>query len=267
MAFVVATLTLFGNLAFAEEGFLDNGVTAHRGNSSEFPENTLAAFRSGIDVGADWIELDLYRTKDGELVVIHDATTGRVAGVDMVVANATYAELKKLDVATEFRQQHGLTVEQCLPRHIPTLREVLQLVMSQQRTRASLLPKVDCVAEAIELIKQMKAERWVGFNEGNLEYVTAVKRLAPEIPVFWDRPANTDIESDIEIALDRGFDSLVINEKGISADKVRRITAAGLIPGAWTVNDPETMRRFIDLGVERIYTDYPRTLLQLREKK
>ena len=48
--------------------FLANGVTAHRGNSGEFPENTLPAFKSGIEAGADWIELDIFRTKDGKLV-------------------------------------------------------------------------------------------------------------------------------------------------------------------------------------------------------
>ncbi len=57
--------------------FLDNGVTAHRGNSAEYPENTLPAFKSGIELGADWIELDVFRTKDGKLGVIHDRGVDR----------------------------------------------------------------------------------------------------------------------------------------------------------------------------------------------
>lgn len=62
----------------AADGFLHNGVTAHRGNSGEFPESTLPAIRSALEIGADWVEVDLFRTRDGQLVVLHDQTTGRV---------------------------------------------------------------------------------------------------------------------------------------------------------------------------------------------
>ncbi len=74
--------------------FLRNGVTAHRGNSGEFVENTLPAFQSGIELGADWVELDIFRTKDGQLVVLHDRTTGRVGDKNLVVAESTYEELR-----------------------------------------------------------------------------------------------------------------------------------------------------------------------------
>ena len=86
--------------------FLHNGVTAHRGNSGEHPENTIAALMSGIEVGADWIELDIFRTKDGKLVVIHDRTTERVGDKNLLVADCTYEPLLTVDVATEFRQWH-----------------------------------------------------------------------------------------------------------------------------------------------------------------
>ncbi|RYG75547.1 glycerophosphodiester phosphodiesterase, partial [bacterium] len=59
--------------------FLRNGVTAHRGASHAFPENTMRAFRGAIELGVDWVELDVFLTKDGQVVVSHDPTTGRVA--------------------------------------------------------------------------------------------------------------------------------------------------------------------------------------------
>jgi len=100
---VMAMITAFSCCVLAEEpaargaaaaapdapepahAFLDNGVTAHRGNSGQHPENTMPAFKSGLEVGADWIELDVFRTSDGKLVVIHDRTTGRVGDLDMDV--------------------------------------------------------------------------------------------------------------------------------------------------------------------------------------
>lgn len=244
--------------------FLANGVTAHRGNSGEFPENTMPAFLSGIDVGADWIELDTFRTKDGQLVVIHDQTTNRVGDKTLVVAQSTYEELAAVDVATDFRKRTGRTVEACPPHRIPLLRDVLQAVMKQDRTRVSIQPKTDCVADAVAMITEIGAEKWVGFNDGNLTYMAEVKRLQPKIPVFWDRGKETNIENDIQVATKHGFDSLVLHYQGITPEKIQKIKAAEIEVGAWTVNDAATMKRLLAAGVERIYTDHPRLLLSLR---
>ena len=244
--------------------FLQNGVTAHRGNSSEFPENSFPAFQSGIELGADWIELDLFRTKDGQLVVIHDVTTKRVGDHDLNVLESTYQELLTVDIATDFRRRNNLTIDQCPPEKIPLLEEVLQLVMSQRKTRVSIQPKMDCVQEAIKLIQKLNAEEWVGFNDGNLQLMTKVKQLAPQLPVFWDRGANTELDEDIRIAKQLGFAALVFHQSGITAEKVSKVKQAGIEPGAWTVNDLNTMERFLDLGVTRLYTDSPRQLLQLK---
>ncbi|WP_442506098.1 glycerophosphodiester phosphodiesterase family protein [Novipirellula sp. SH528] len=247
--------------------FLSNGVTAHRGNSGEFPENTLAAFRSGIDVGADWIELDILRTRDGQLVVIYDPATQRVGDADRVVAESNYAELASIDVATDFRKRSGKMLIECPPAKMPLLKDVLAMVKTQGRTRVSIQPKMDCVADAISLIQSMNAERWVGFNDGNLEFMTEVKRLAPEITVFWDRGKDTDIDSDIKIAKQNGFESLVLHPDGITLEKIEKIRAAGIEVGAWTVNDPESMQRLLKMGVQRIYTDHPRLLLKLKAEQ
>ena len=243
--------------------FLENGVTAHRGNSSEHPENTLPAFRSGIEVGADWIELDILRTSDGRLVVIHDRTTKRVGNRDLDVAQSTLKELQSVDVATKFRRMHGKTPAECPPQAMPLLEDVLHMVIKQDKTRVSIQPKMDCVADAVALVKRLGVEKWVGFNDGNLRYMAEVKRLAPEIPVFWDRGA-TDIDDDVRIAQKHGFEALVVNHSHITQVKVEKIHAAGLQAGGWTVNDAATMKRLLALGVDRIYTDEPRRLLRLR---
>ncbi|GAA5505894.1 glycerophosphodiester phosphodiesterase family protein [Novipirellula caenicola] len=271
-ALTLAWLELFQSkresiLGPPEDTFLSNGVTAHRGNSGEFPENTLAAFRSGIDVGADWIELDVLRTRDGQLVVIHDQTTRRVGDVDRVVSESSYAELAKIDVATDFRKRSGKSLAECPPMNMPLLSEVLAMVKSQRRTRVSIQPKMDCVPDVISLVQSMNAEPWVGLNDGNLQYMAEVKRIAPEIPVFWDRGPNTDIESDIQIAKQHQFESLVLHHSGITPEKVAKIKAAGIEVGGWTVNDPDVMRRLLEMGVQRIYTDHPRRLLSIKSSR
>jgi len=224
----------------------------------------MAAFRGGIEAGADWIELDIHLTSDGQLVVLHDLTTKRVGNIDLNVAKSTYSQLLHVDVATDFRRRNLLNDDDCPAAQIPLLEEVLRLVMQQNRTRASLQPKADCVREAIDLIEKLGAGKWVGFNDGNLNYMSQVKQLSPGIPVFWDRPDNTDLKSDLVIAKERGFESIVVNVRGMNAAKIQQIHDAGLQAGAWTVNDAVTMKRLLDAGIDRIYTDDPALLLKER---
>ncbi|MFT6617455.1 MAG: glycerophosphodiester phosphodiesterase [Verrucomicrobiia bacterium] len=261
----VSVLSGQSNMARMKEtkGFLNNGVTAHRGNSGEFPECTMPAFRSGIAVGADWIELDILRTRDGKLVVIHDRQTGRVGDRDYDVMQASYAELLQVDVATDFRKRTGKTLSDCPQERMPLLSEVLELVMQQEKTRVSIQPKMDCVADAINLIREMGANRWVGFNDGNLKYMSEVKKLAPEIPVFWDR-GNSDLAEDLVIARQRGFEALVLNSGVLTAEKIERIHRAGFEAGVWIVNTDSELRRFLEMSVDRIYTDRPARLLELK---
>ncbi|HPA17324.1 MAG TPA: glycerophosphodiester phosphodiesterase family protein [Verrucomicrobiae bacterium] len=241
-------------------GFLTNGVTAHRGNSAEFPENTLPAFQDAIAAGADWIECDIYRTRDGKLAVIHDPTTARVGDRSLDVAKSSYEELLAVDVATGFRRLKGKTLAECPPHRIPRLEEVLRLVMSQRRTRVSIQPKMPCVTEALETARRLSAEPWIGFNDGKLAYMSEVKRLAPEIPVFWDL-VTLDAQRDIRTARECGFEAIVLNTNGATPQSISTIHGAGLSAGVWTANREADWARYLGLGIDRIYTDRPRDLI------
>ena len=242
------------------------GVTAHRGYSAAYPENTLSAFQGGIDAHADWVELDIFKTKDGQIIVSHDATTKRTGDQDLTIADATFQELQQVDVATEFRIRNGLTLAQCPVQHMPLLKDAIALVLKQKRTHLSIQPKADCVADAIAIVKALKAEKMVGFNDASLKYMSEVKTLAPKIPVFWDRLPTTDVDDDIRIAKEKGFETIVIHYKGITAEKINKIKAANMQVGAWTVNDPEELKNLLNLGIDRIYTDDPKLLINLKQE-
>lgn len=244
--------------------YRDNGITAHRGFSGGHPENTLEALQAGIDLGADWIETDVHTTKDGVLVVLHDTTTGRTAGIDRVVRETTWAELQQLDVNTEYRDAHGLSVEQVPPQRMPLLSEVLDLVAKQNRTRVQLQPKDEpSTAAAVKMIQDRGMQAQVGFNDGNLAKMSLVKKLDPSIYVFWDTPARGDLEEEIRIATERGFDALVMNQARVTPESIQRVQQAGFDAGAWTVNDTETIRTFLSWGLDRLYTDHPDRALLL----
>jgi glycerophosphoryl diester phosphodiesterase len=243
------------------------GITAHRGNSGMFPENTLPAFENAIELGVDWIELDLFLTKDQQLVVIHDQTTERTGNRALDVTKSTLQEIQSVDVANDFRNRHKLSISDCPPQHVPQLEDVLNLVMRQNRTRVSIQPKVDCVAKAVEVIQKMGAENLVGFNDGNLKLMIKAKQLAPDATIFWDRGVNTHVNEDIQTATQYRFHALIYQDQGISLEKINRTKMAGLNVGAWTVNDPDRIRELLRMGVNRIYTDYPQRMIKIIQEE
>ena len=268
--FVVAALVLpvaaTAQTAIVDANGVIIGVTAHRGNSVEFPENTLPSFQGGIDAGADWVELDIRKTKDGQIVISHDADTKRTTGVELLIPNTTFQELQQLDVAAEFRKAKGLTLLQCPVQRMPLLKDALQLFMKQNRTHVSMHLKVDCVTEALAIIKETHAEQIVGFNDSGLDYVSKAKKLAPAIPIFWDRLPTTNIDEDIKVAKERGFETIVMHYSGVTQENVDKIKAAHLKTGAWTVDDRQTLEKMLKLGVERIYTDDPKLLITIKKE-
>jgi glycerophosphoryl diester phosphodiesterase len=249
--------------ATAERALSRNGVTAHRGYSGLYVENTMPAFEAALVLDIDWLECDIFLSADGRIVVTHDLSTARLTGVHASIKDLTFAEIATLDTAVDFRREHQTDETITPPQRMPLLSDVIALVMKQDRTRLSIQPKDEATASAIALIREMGAEKWVGFNDGNLKKMSLVKKLAPEIPVFWDRVNVENADQDLQIAIDRGFEALVYNQRLITPEAIAKVQNAGLKFGVWTVNDPEKMEEFIALGVDRLYTNYPEQALEL----
>ncbi len=245
----------------------ENGITAHRGDSLRLPQNSLRAFSSANRIGADWIETDVHLTKDGQLVISHNATTGEYCSQNKVIKECTYAELAQLDMAEKFRAQHKLTLEQCPKVTIVRLEEALDLILAEKKARLSIQPKCDCVDQAMALVRQKGALKWVGFNDGNAKWMSRVKELEPSVPVFWDRGRNMDVDKDIAFAKEHGFETLVLFHPEVTPERVQKLKAAGFKVGAWTVNAPAEMRRFLDMGLDRLYTDDPATFKKIKAEK
>ncbi len=247
----------------------ENGITAHRGDSLRHPQNSLEAFAAANDIGADWIETDVHLTRDGILVIAHNATTKAYCSQDLRISEHTYRELCELDMAESFRARKKLTLEQCPKLRIARLDEALDLVLKAKKARLSIQPKCDCVDQAIALVRQKGAVEWVGFNDGNLRLMSRVKELEPSIPVFWDRYKTnaTNIVDDIATAKARGFETLVLYWLDATPELVKRLHDAGFKVGVWTVNSPKDLAAFLDMGVDRIYTDDPQTLKEIKRKR
>ena len=239
---------------------IGHGIFAHRGNMSVFPENTMESFISGIEEGADWLELDIQKTKDGHLVVTHDLTTERVTNEKLIVTQSNLIELKRLNF--------GINAKDDKFYELPLLSDVFQLIYKHNKVKVTIQPKNNgLVKDAIHLANKFNVLKNIAFNDINCEYLIEVKQIHPEIPVFWDRLPNTDFQTDLFIAHQFHFDCLMYLQDALHSEKVKKIKQEGFIVGVCVVNDLQDMIKFIEMGVDAFYTDYPARLLNLKNKK
>lgn len=224
-------------------------IVAHRGASSEAPENTLAAFRLGYEQ-ADACELDIHLSKDGRVVVIHDANTKRTAAVDKPVAEQTLAELRALDAGKGEK--------------IPLLAEVLALIPEGKRLFIEIKCGPEVIAPLVAVIDEAKRKpEQTALIAFNLETLRQAKQKLPKLQAYWlvGSPKNgkpPEVETLVQKCKDAGVDGLDVDGKlPVDAAFVGRVHAAGLKLYTWTVNDSEVAKREAAAGVDGITTDKP----------
>jgi glycerophosphoryl diester phosphodiesterase len=215
---------------------------AHRGDPIAARENTLAAFRSAVAQGADMIELDLRRSRDGEIVVLHDPTLGRLWGLERNVGD--------LDLATLLQLGEG-------DERIPTFRQVLHAVdvpiMVDFTGR-------EVVEDALRIAHEVGASARCLFVTGNVNALRVLRALAPEgrLGLTWVRSEPPPAALLLELGAEFWNPMFRLVTPGSVAD----IHALGLKVSTWTVDKPRHMSRVIDAGVDAIVSNRIGTLLR-----
>jgi len=248
-------------------------LIAHRGESADAPENTLAAFRLAWERGVPAIELDVHLTRDGQAIVIHDANTRRTTGVAKVVRESALDELRGLDAGSWKGARWA-------GERLPTLAEALATIPAGRPTRTFIEIKVGpeavpAVAAAVRGSGRTPAQ--LAIISFNLEAVAEAKRQLPEIPAYYlsgfARDTTTgawtpSIDELFRRARDARVDGLDLAAAGpLDEEAVRRIRGAGLGLYVWTVDDPDVARRMAALGVDGITSNRAAWLREvLRER-
>lgn len=234
-------------------------LIAHRGESADAPENTLAAFRLAWERQAPAIELDIHLTRDGKLVLCHDADTERTAGVKKVIKECTWEELRGLDVgrwkAPKFTGERIALVEDALAEIPAGAKCFIEVKVGPE----AIPPLVEAVKKSGKSAQQMPI---ISFKE---ESIAEAKRLLPEHQAYWLVKFKRDEKTK---AWTPSVDEVLAKAKVIGADGldlswegpwdeafVRRVRDAKLGLYVWTVDDPQVARRMIDLGVDGITTN------------
>jgi glycerophosphoryl diester phosphodiesterase len=208
---------------------------AHRGDPIAERENTLPSFAAAVRQGADWVEIDLQRTRDAEIVVLHDRTLARLWGLDRKVAD--------LDLVAVQGIGHG-------DEHIPTLREVFSLVTVPLMVDFT---SGDVVEGALEAARDAEAMARALFVSGNVRALRRLRASAPEarIGLTWiePEPPPSSLLHELEVEYWNPMFRLITPE--CVADVHRR----GFKVSTWTVDKPRHMTRVIEAGVDAIVSN------------
>ena len=233
----------------AEAALRQPEIAAHRGSSVTAPENSMPAFRQAIADRADWIELDVHQTKDGVVVVTHDESIKRIAGVSKNVWELTYAELMQYDVGSWFSKAYA-------DLRVATLDEVLQLCKGKIKLNIELKPtghEQDFEQHVLDLIHAN------GYEEGeyilaslNADALKTLKRLEPEVRTLYIMTLAVGNVKDIPFA-----DAFSVEESSITTRLVKSVHRAGKQIYVWTVNRGENVEKMMELDVDCIISDDP----------
>ncbi|MCX7597868.1 MAG: glycerophosphodiester phosphodiesterase family protein [Armatimonadetes bacterium] len=223
-------------------------LMAHRGNSGLAPENTLAAFAKAVESGADWTELDVRLSADGEVVVMHDATVDRTTNGTGAVAELTLAELKKLDAGSWFGPDFS-------GERVPTLAEVIELV----GRRIRLNVEIKSANNPLTVGKVIEALSAAGLLEQSMVCSFALEALL-EARQLWPGGRIALISGrgqDLEIALRHGLPWFNVEYHAVDEALVRQAHEAGVKVSIWTMDEPQLWDYYAALGVDIICTSVP----------
>ena len=226
-------------------------VIAHRGASSDAPENTIAAFELALEQGADALEMDIHLSKDGHPVVIHDFTLERTTDGVGPVSERTVRELKRLDGGgwhgRSFRGQRLQTLQEVLERFRDRTRFWIEL-----KGGSDLYPGIEeRVVSMLEVYEVVDRALVQSFDHAALARIRALNREVRVGALIAQPPL------DPGAGAQAGAAALCPGVHLVTAEAVAAMREAGLECHVWTVNDPAQMDRLVGWGVSGIITDRP----------
>lgn len=221
-------------------------VIAHRGDSSNALENSLDAMHRALSLSVDMIEIDIRRSRDNGLYVMHDRLTGRTAGKSIDIERSTSDKIAKVKL------KNG--------EPVPALADVLRLIAGN----CGLNLEVKSSGAGRLTAQYLLASGYKGrvlvssFKEGEISAARLAMPLLPVSLIF-----NAFAVRNIQLYKMRGYHVICLSRKTVSKDLVDACHEQGVLVYVWTVDEEEEMRKFISWGVDGIYSNRPGDLKKL----
>jgi glycerophosphoryl diester phosphodiesterase len=255
---------------FKPDNFL---VIAHRGGRSLGPESTLYTFQRAVELGANVLEMDVQSTKDGHMVVLHDRTVDRTTNGTGSVGNYTLAELKNLDAAYHWSPDNGRTYPlRNKDVRIPTLTEVFRAFPKTRINIEIKDPKLSEIPSFCGSIRDHNMSTKVMVASFDAGVLKEFRSVCPEVAtsagfteaflfyflqkIRMESVYSPDMQA-MQIPETRD-NRQVVNRRFVEAAHARNMRVH-----VWTINDIESMKQYLKLGVDGIMTDYPDRLIEM----
>ncbi len=252
---------LFASTVFAQQA-AEVMVIGHRGGRAEFEENTLAAFKGSFEQGVRGYETDIRMTADGELVITHDASLKRMAGVDIDVEKSTRKEIKKVQT----KQGNPILFLDELVKYFrgSDIAYIEWEMKSNNYSEEQL--KVYCDKAYKTVMKDKPAEALYIFSSFDHRSIRTMKQLHPdaECMLITSDPAN---EKTLKTAEELGVKRIACNVNGTSRKDVKAAHKAGIKVNLWPGNSVEDFQLALALGADVACTDYPVQVLNFAKEK
>ncbi len=234
-------------------------VIAHRGASAVAPENTMAAFRRAVEMGAECIETDLHLSRDGRLIIVHDTTLNRTTSGDGMVRNYTFNELRQLDAGSWFSEKYA-------SERLPAIEELLDFA---GQADLSLYLEIKggagygverAVISALRGRKESKATVVLCFDASVLDRIHQLDRLLMTGLLF-----DSGGEDMVKEAVRVGARQIGPRGDCVTSELLEDAHRRGLKVVTWTINEPAQMRTLAAAGVDGIMTNHPDRLVAVRD--
>lgn len=221
-------------------------IIAHRGDSSSSLENSLEAIHRALEYPVDMIELDIRKSRDNVLYVMHDRSTGRTAGKHIDLERSTSDEIAGVLL------RNG--------EHIPTLTDVIKAVAGAAGLNLEIKSEGAGLLVAESLVSS-GYEGYVLISSFKEDEVLAVRHLMPRVPASLIFDVFT--AKDVPAYGEKGYRIISLRKKTVSEKLVGACHERGIQVYVWTVDEEDEMKKFVSWGADGIYTNRPGVLKDL----
>ena len=248
-------------------------IIAHQGSSLDLPPNTLEAFQLALDQGADIIELDIWRSKDGTWVVIHDRNLSRITGVNKDITKLTFEEIQLLDAGYNFSDSSGNYLYRNKGYKIPSLEQVFKQFNNEKiNIEIKTVSKLG-LSDLVEMIKKYQMEKKVlvvsfSYNVikkfrkiSNNQIATAASKSDIMRMIYFGKLPWYKIRFD---AFQMPFYSKKVERYGLkNTEWIGKMRSKGMEVHYWTVDNSEDIKKAFSIGAGGVITNKPKIAYDL----
>ncbi len=248
-------------------------IIAHQGSSLDLPPNTLEAFQLALDQGADIIELDIWRSKDGTWVVIHDRNLLRITGVNKDITKLTFEEIQSLDAGYNFSDSSGSYLYRNKGYKIPSLEQVFKQFNNEKiNIEIKTVSKLG-LSDLVQMIKKYQMEKKVlvvsfSYNVikkfrkiSNNQIATAASKSDIMRMIYFGKLPWYKIRFD---AFQMPFYSKKVERYGLkNTEWIVKMRSKGMEVHYWTVDNSEDIKKAFSIGASGVITNKPKIAYDL----